>query len=528
MNKFAVLHVPQSEDACPLDNETLLLRVRTAKGDARSVNAYMGHKYIWSAFKIVRMEKNFSDADFDYFTLRYKTHDTRILYYFEIEFADGKTMFLGEDGLHENNMVYENHDCFQYPFINEGNYLPMIEWTRSAVAYQIFPDSFYSAHPKRSFEFDPPLADKMYGGDLDGITEKMDYIAGLGVNLLYLTPVFESCSVHRYNIDDYFKIDEKLGGERAMKDMVNRAHEKGIRVVLDGVFNHSGHLFKQFKDVCEKGRKSPYYDWYCIDGDRADFNKGNYKRFSFANAMPRLNGANEQVQQFVGDVCAHWIKTSNIDGWRLDVSDEIDGELLRSLRRRIKKEKADALIIGEDWHDSRAFLRGDMFDGVMNYGFNRAACNYGAYGMTTTAQLTNALTDMFLRVGENAAHMMFNLIGSHDTPRFCTRANGNKQRLRQTLAMMFFFPGIPMVYYGDEIGMTGGKDPDCRHGFIWNEAKWDTQTLSTVKQLAALKNGGYLSGDVKFYTDGDRAVIERSGNGKTTKLKIFGEQFEIE
>ena len=258
------------------------------------------------------------------------------------------------------------------------------------------------------------------------------------------------------------------------------------------------------------GKASPYYDFFLIDGDFPSREKGNYRTFGFSSDMPKLNTGNPAVIDYFCGVGAWWIREFGIDGWRLDVMDEISDDFLRAFRKAVKAANPDALILGEAWHDPRAWLAGDELDGVMNYGLTKALIDYLVDGALTARQAASRLTRLFFRTTSISARMMMNLLDSHDTDRFLTLLQGDRQRLKLALCLLFFFPGMPCVYYGDEIGMTGGYDPDCRKGFIWDQTAWDAELRRHVQLLARLKTGGRLAGDViRISASDDVLTLER-------------------
>ena len=224
------------------------------------------------------------------------------------------------------------------------------------------------------------------------------------------------------------------------------AHEKNIRVVLDAVFNHCSMEMKQFQDVLEKGKASPYYHWFLIDGDFPDPEKMNYECFAACNYMPKLNTANEEVQNFLLEVATYWIREADIDGWRLDVSDEVSHEFWRKFRKAVKEEKSDSVIIGENWHDAYAYLMGDQYDSIMNYAFTKASLDYFAKGVFSAKQMAEKLSSNLMRNTEPVNCMMLNLLDSHDTHRFYTEVNRDKAKVLAAIALEMIFPGAPCIY----------------------------------------------------------------------------------
>lgn len=534
MNAYAIKHLPQSSsDAFAVTGDTVVIRIRTAKSDALAVSVVLGCKYNWVSARVYPMDMAFTDELYDIWELKTRVADTRLNYYFKINFRSGETKIFSENGLSDTTASGNGLEdinkapFFQMPYINEGDYLPLIDWTTSAVAYQIFPDRFYTRQPKLRWG-KPPTGFDFFGGDLNGAAEKIPYLADLGVNLIYFTPVTCSDSNHRYDIFDYEHIDPMLGGDDAFKKFVAKAHANGMRVMCDGVFNHTSPKFHAFADVTKLGKKSKYYDWYFIDGDKPVHNPLNFKSFGFYGGMPKLNAANKEVEDFIVRITTDFVKRFDIDGWRFDVADEVAQTAWRTVRRALKSTKKDLLIIGEDWHDPSHYLNGDMFDGVMNYGFWRAATDYFTAEFKSADLLKNRLTDMLLRCNDNANHMMFNLLDSHDTARFMTVIGGDRQLMKSALALMFFIPGIPMICYGDETGMQGGNDPDCRRCFDWSQESITCDIHEHVKMLVNLKKTTALNGgNIRLFSDSNSIVIDRFDDKSKISLTIKNGEFSI-
>ena len=385
------------------------------------------------------------------------------------------------------------------------------DWIKDAIFYQIFPDRFARsekvAKPTNLEAWESqPTRRGFKGGDFIGMLEHLDYIVDLGVNAIYFNPIFQSAANHRYHTHDYYRVDPLLGGNGAFEDFLSAAHDRGIRVVLDGVFNHASRGFLQFNHIMENGEKSPYYNWFIVkklplrafDQNR----KPNYICWWNNRELPKLNTDNQQVRQYLYSVAEYWLK-KGIDGWRLDVPLEIKTTgFWEEFRDRVKSVNPDAYILAEIWDEATPWLQGKHFDAVMNYGFNRACYGYfGRQHLETSVRpggykIRNMDARRFGRAIDRLLNMydwevtlsQFNLLSSHDEPRFLTMVKGDKQRFRLATLFQMLFPGAPCVYYGDEIGMEGGPDPDCRKAFPWAEEKWDQQLRETIKSYITLRS----------------------------------------
>lgn len=529
MNEYAILHIPDSRFCFEAEEKELVIRLRMAREDERAdVSLVYACKY---DFTFERQRKKmqicYSDRLYHYYEIKMKLTDVRFAYIFEIE-EDGETFYYSEDGVSKTYNFEEGfYNFFQMPYLNSNDRMEVVDWMRSAVFYQIFIDRFRQGDLKKPQDYinmkwgDIPTPKSFAGGDLKGITEKLDYIRGLGVNALYLTPVFSSISNHKYDISDYMEVDPQFGTKEDLFRLVDTAHEKGIRVVLDAVFNHCSMNMRQFQDVLKKGKKSRYYDWFLIEGDYPDPEKMNYECFAACNYMPKLNTANPEVQEFLIDIALYWIREAGIDGWRLDVSDEVSHDFWRRFRKAVKAENPNCVIIGENWHDAYPYLMGDQYDSIMNYSFTKACLDYFAKGVFSAKEMADKLNGNLMRNYEQVNFMMLNLLDSHDTHRFFTEVKKDKKKLLAALALEMIFPGAPCIYYGTEICMEGGYDPDSRRCFSWEEKDWDMEVMNEIKRLTALRKNPVLQyGSVSVTAEDEMLCVKRHWKEKDVVLWI--------
>jgi len=297
-----------------------------------------------------------------------------------------------------------------------------------------------------------------------------------------------------------------------MKKLVQACHERGIRVVLDAVFNHSGKGFAPFRDVLEKGRESAYWDWFLMrDDPAADGSVPPYHCFAFEAHMPKLNTTNPEVREYLLGVAQYWVKECDIDGWRLDVANEVDHDFWRDFRKTLKSLKPDFYILGEIWHDAMPWLRGDQFDAVMNYPVTEAVLQFCAHGTIDAETLSARINRLLASYPQQVNEAAFNIVGSHDTPRILTVAQ-EARKVMQAALLQFMLPGAPCIYYGDEVGMTGGADPDCRKPMVWDEERQNAELLSFYRQLIALRKThlALREGSFEFvYAEGRQLVARR-------------------
>jgi neopullulanase len=387
-------------------------------------------------------------------------------------------------------------------------------WVRDAVFYQIFPDRFARSErvnkPAALEAWDaPPTYHGYKGGDLRGIVEKLDWLTDLGVNAIYLNPIFQSAANHRYHTHDYFAVDPLLGGDEAFEDLLTACHDRGLRVVLDGVFNHSSRGFFRFHDVLENGPNSPWTDWFIIhDWPLHPYDAvkpANYDAWWGLKALPRFNTDNPHVREYLMQVAEHWAHRG-IDGWRLDVPEEIETPgFWEEFRQRVRAVNPDLYLVGEIWGEATWWIsEGNRFDATMNYQLGTAIISYAVGSRVDTRHAVDnshyhvappldaqayadRVTWLLDRYPESATLANLNLLDSHDTGRVLTLAGGDVESVKLSAVLLLTFPGAPCIYYGTEIGMPGSKDPDNRRGFPWDESKWNHELLRSFRELISLR-----------------------------------------
>lgn len=425
----------------------------------------------------------------------------RCKYYFEVHAGD-EVVFFFEDGCYTKERMAipgRKEQCFFFPWMNPSDVNETPKWVEDTVWYQIFPDRFCNGDPS----LDPSYVKEwkcekvdymdVYGGDLRGIRNKIPYLKDLGITGLYLTPIFESNSNHKYNTTDYYKIDKSFGDEDELKALVKEAHEAGIRVMLDAVFNHCGNEFAPWQDVLKNGPESPYYDWFFIQ--KWPFNKSDYstrdgKFFSFAfyGEMPKLNTNNPQVIEYFTKLCSQWLRDWDIDGIRFDVGNEVSHTFLKELRKEVKAIKPDVFLLGEIWHDSILWLQGDEYDSVMNYPLVESINDFFIDENRCGFDFECSMNRCYSLYTKQTNRVLFNLLDSHDTERLYTRT-GNLGKFYQQLAILFTMQGSPCIYYGTEIAMQGAHDPDCRRCMPWDEIEAGKykDRIDAIKQLISIR-----------------------------------------
>ncbi len=422
------------------------------------------------------------------------------------------------------------------------------DWVRDAIFYQIFPDRFARSvsvpKPRHLDEWgSPPSYHGYQGGDLIGVVEHLDDLVDLGITAVYFTPIFQSASNHRYHTHDYEKVDPMLGGTPALRRLIDEAHARGIRVVLDGVFNHASRGFFQFHDILENGPDSAYLDWFTVnefplnayDAEKAP----NYTAWWGLPALPKFNTDTPEVREFLWGIGRKWVEFG-IDGWRLDVPNEIDDDFWREFRRRVRAVNPEAYIVGEVWSDAPRWLQGDMWDAVMNYQFTRACIAFFIGDSVNLKELSRTSlhpagppgAEAFRKAIErlmglyhpNVTAVMLNLLGSHDMARFLTLASGDVSALRLATLFQMTYPGAPSIYYGDEVGLSGGHDPANRGAFPWHRPEtWNMDLLHEFQRLIALRRSrpSLRRGSFRFlYASGDVIAYARPWGDETSLVAI--------
>lgn len=531
MFKECLHHSPDLKWAYAYDRDTFHLRLRTKRNDVEEAVAVTGDKYDWDNYRLdVQMEKIAADPLFDYWEAVVKPEQRRFSYGFRVRSGE-ETLWLIEKGIFEEQPAPAG-GYFDVPYIHAIDLFDAPEWAKQAIFYQIMPDRFANGDPSNDPDGvlpwgEQPSVESHFGGDLQGIIDNLSHLTNLGVNAIYLTPIFTAPSNHKYDTVDYKQIDPQFGDAGLLKQLVKACHDQEIRVVLDAVFNHTSEQFPPFQDVLKHGENSKYKDWFHLNGFPVEVKDGvaNYATFGFYGNMPKMNTANPEVKQYLLDIAVYWMKEADIDGWRLDVANEVDHAFWRDFRTAVKKEKADAFIIGEVWGNSLNWLRGDEFDSAMNYPFTNCVLDFFGSSEGVASDFADQINRLLMRYPQQTNEALFNLLSSHDVTRAATMLGGNKLRLKLAVVFMFTSMGIPCVYYGDEVGMDGGDDPDCRKCMEWDQGKQDRELFDFYQLLIALRKQHAALRDGRFrflHADNEKGTLiyERLNNEQHFTLWI--------
>ena len=537
MNYAAIWHEATQRFCFCIEPGRFRFRLQAGKGELRSVKLHSRDKYLPLAIRDTRlvtpMKRVACDGFRDYYEAELEFKVVCLRYCFELEDLEGNRVFYSNSGFTDAipEDIERLFDCPQT--LREEERFSVPGWAENKVLYQIFPSRFASHNPvpEKLWYQAPIKASTDLGGSLLGILEKLPYIRDLGVDILYLTPIFRSPSSHKYDTVDYYTIDPSFGTKEDLCHLVEKAHEMGLRVILDGVFNHTSPDFFAFRNVAEKGEDSSYKDWYYVNSFPVCTSprQQNYKCFGYFWGMPKVNLRCEAAAKYFTDVALYWLRKTGMDGWRLDVADEISHDFWRSFRKAVKSEFPEALIVGEIWHHAPDFLQGDQWDSVMNYPFYRSLLDFAAIQAKKPSEFAADLG--FLRGNTHSAAypLLWNLAGSHDTARLLHLCGEDKQRQKLAAAVQLLHPGMPMIYYGDEVAMTGAHDPDCRRGMLWDEARQDKDMLCWYQRLLRLRKEmpAILAGEITAQQTNDAegwlAITRRLEDSQVTLLFRSGE-----
>ncbi|EHU5000461.1 alpha-glycosidase [Enterococcus faecium] len=509
MDTAAIYHRPESEYAFLYTNTRFRIRLRTRKNDIKKVYVLCGDPYTITTEKWYQkqrpMKKCLSTNVHDYWEIEVTSETRRLQYAFHVVGEDNTDCFYGDQGIfpYRENVITEPNFYFRIPYFHQIDRFTIPEWVKETVWYQIFPERFANGDKANDPEHTLPWGSKdpdredFFGGDLQGVRDHLDYLTDLGVNGIYFCPIFKATSNHKYDTIDYYEVDPAFGDKKLLKNLIDEAHKRGIRIMFDAVFNHMGVHSPQWQDVLKNGEKSIYKDWFHIRFFPVDSYQMTdlpetaenipYDTFAFTPFMPKLNTANPEVQKYLLDIATYWIKEFDIDGWRLDVANEVDHHFWKKFREAVTEIKPDIYILGEIWHSSQAWLQGDEFHAVMNYAFTDSIKDYFAKKKITASQMVSGMNHQQMLYRDQVNEGTFNLLDSHDTARILTLCQGNKELMKSVMAFMFLQKGSPCIYYGTEIGMTGEDDPDCRKCMIWEKEEQDLELFGFIKELVSLR-----------------------------------------
>jgi len=479
-----------------VDRCTLNIRIQT-NAAIEKIEIYYQNLYDHSQnLKRKTLSLLFEDGSHWFYEAKISIKERHFKYYFALT-NDGKTSYFTSDGLLEEILPV---NYFYYSAINDDEILNLPKWAEGEIIYQLLIDRFYDGDPSNNPENcrhpeELPDRSTYYGGDFQGIIKKLDYLKSLGVKIIYLSPLFLSPTYHKYDIKDYYQIEAIYGGEAGLKELVQKAHEKGLRIILDGIFNHCSSEHPFFQDLLRNGEKSPYRDWFYVYSYPVNPELLNYDSFACqVPSMPRFNTSNPEVIAYLTESAAYWTRTLDIDGWRLDVADEVAPSFWREFRRKVKAVQPEAIIIGEVWNQASRWLYGDQFDSVTNYKYRQHLLDFLLGKIDSNVFWKRVIRNLILYYTPTHNYLV-NLVGSHDTIRLITALKNEKMHFL-ALAITLLINGMPLIYYGDEVGLEGDVDPDNRRAFPWHITKRELGMLQDIGNIRSaskvLKKGNLL------------------------------------
>lgn len=494
MNLPAVVHRPTLDYIYPRARDQLTIQITTARDDFRCVKLVFWPRYETSSERQIRlpMKRSLRDAYHDYYRITVKTDEIAayVRYYFSLE-GDQKTVWLGAKGFSDSEpAVNENFYEFLWPNAADGYQSP--NWYKQQVYYQIFPERYRNGDdtlspPDAEPWGTPPTRENFMGGDIPGIIQGLDHIRDLGATCIYLTPIFKAPSNHKYDTVDYYEINPSFGTKDDLRQLVEQVHKRGMRLILDGVFNHCGYYWPPFQDVVSNGTNSKYCNWFFPQSYPVTLDPCNYDCVGHYKWMPKINLSCPETAEYFTCVGEYWIREFGIDGWRLDVADEVPASFWQKFSSRIKQLKPDALLLGETWGDAQKLVTSNRLDTAMNYLFRDAMVGWLGKQVLTVSQMDDQINRMLSLYPEEVALRLYNPLDSHDTARFLFECQNDVKRLKIAVAMQMTLPGCPAVYYGDEVGLSGDNDPLCRMCMQWDSEKQDRELFEWYKKLIALR-----------------------------------------
>ena len=523
-----------------IEKNNVEVRIKAPKDKVKEVRVSYGDPYDWeyvendvnmqwTGGKYQNMDFIGTDGIYDWFSTKIFVKTKRLSYSFIIENIEKEIIILDESGVYKYNGVIDHvfniNNKFNYPYFFNGNIFSRPKWSEDMIWYQIFPDRF-----KRSGEYNSNLEwhyDKVknsekYGGNLDGVIESLDYLEELGVTGIYFTPMFKASTSHKYDTENYFEIDKDFGDIDIFKKLLKEAHKRGIRVMLDAVFNHMSFYNEIFQDVIKNKKKSKYFDWFYIEDtenfeDAINYNYAHHKKkyvyetFAYEPLMPKINTENEEVINYFKNVVKYWTELG-IDAWRFDVANELSHNFVKEIRKEILSINRECYIIGEIWHDAQNWLKGDEFHAVMNYTYTNSMIEYFAKGTIDKLELKRRLHRHEMKYNSNSLKCAFNVVDTHDTERILYTCKEDKIRLMHLIVFLFSQKGSPCIYYGTEIGMTGdgiGLENN-RRCMIWDDSLQDKNLFDFYKNIIKFRkeNSIYLNDSLLEFEDSDILVYK--------------------
>ncbi|MGR5437032.1 alpha amylase N-terminal ig-like domain-containing protein [Vibrio owensii] len=568
-----IFHTGSGRDCYAADNETLHIRLQTGIDIAEKVCLWIGDPYVWDMSpdsdnkelrgwcggEEIEMQIEAETHYSQHWFVAYKADRKRARYGFIVYLNDGRRMLVGESFSADitNPDIAEMelkklYNFFCFPYIVPSDVVNTPSWVKETIWYQIYPDKFFNGDPSCNPDNCLPWGAEndnvsQTGGDLWGIIEKLDYLKELGITGVYFCPVFTAESNHKYDTIDYFSVDPTFGGNNALKTLIQEAHKRGIKVMLDAVFNHIGDKSPIWLDVVQNGENSRYAEWFYINRFPVEVGKNerdesgvlNYESFADIVEMPKLNVHNPECRDYLLEVTKYWTDKYKIDGWRLDVAAEVGHEFWRDFRRTVKAINPECYILGEIWHGGMNWLRGEQYDALMNYPLGQPAIDFFAHQDISKEDMINRVNTANLMYPKPIQDVMLNLLDSHDTSRIKTLCDGDERRTKLLFAFLFTQPGSTCIFYGSEIGMEGAINTTARNCMDWSEEAHQSPMKLYIKQLIQLRkeNDFFKGNTIQWLETGSpqviayrmgRLTVVLSNSSVSETVSIEGKTYDLE
>lgn len=509
----------------PYDKQNLEIKIKVSNqvknvvliyGDPHDYVEDKNHNWIWQ-----KKEKNMELENISiynkYFSLIISEKKSRFRYYFKIELAEDNFYFYGQSGIFhdDESKDFDIFSSFFFPYIHENEYFKTSKWVKDQVWIQIFVDRFSNGDktndPDRTLVWGEGelSGSTFYGGDLRGIINKLPYLKDLGYTGIYLTPIFLADSSHKYDTLDYLKIDPAFGTKEDLKELVDKAHEHGFKIMLDAVLNHSSNNNEIFKDIVEKKDKSEFLDYYHINS----LDPLSYETFSNVLTMPKWNTTNKKVQEYLLYVLNYYIEEFNIDAWRFDVANELDHTFVRMINKSIKSKYPDFYLMAEIWHDPKDWISYDQFDANMEYEISSIFVKY-LKSIITADDAVARLSEIQYRTPTNQLNSQFHMIDSHDTKRVFNMLDKDEDKALMALFILALQKGSVCFYYGDEYLMEGENDPYCRRCLPLKVSAHENNIKDKFKKIIEFRKNHLdiiQNSKAKYFVNNNLLTIEYEG-----------------
>ena len=497
-----------------IDKSHVCIRLKTGKDICR-VEVVYNDPYIryegsdglvWPNY-VVDMECTGETFNSYYFSVVLPCESHRLKYYFKI-YDDYECLQFSESGFTKN---YRDDDLsmFFIPYITESNIFKEPKWVGNVVWYQIMPTRFNK--------------------NLRGVIDKLDYLKELGINGLYLNPIYYAHSYHKYDVIDYMKVDPELGTEKDFKELCDKAHDLGMKVMLDISFTHCSDENEMFKDAIEKRKQSEYWPMFKIEEDKHGHLR--YEMFGMIRSMPKFETENfKTADYFINKVVKKWMELG-VDAWRLDVANEISDGMLLRLNNYIHNYKEETYIVGEIWHNATEWISNNALDGVTNYAVSRATLAFVCDPNHDIWKYRSSIDELMHAYTLKQLKSSMPLLDSHDTPRIRKIGQNDKDKVKLCLLLLLTFYGTPSIYYGTERYMEGGSDPDNRRPTNWQEPKESYEDIYYMTQLLIKlrKEHPVLAneGSVEWIHHNELLIMKRAKENETLYIVVNTKEYTL-